>query len=369
MEKYGMMPPVAKGDRCRLTVGVLMVSSVLIALFILMGDVKHSLAQHSLAQHSLAPAGPLLEEVSVPSKVERIRIFLQENPGVENLGCLVAKEQGFFEQEGLPPVELVWDVDYLYDCLFDGRADFRFAWMAEGVMKRASGRKVVAVALMTQGTSACMMLRSDLHPTIDSLDKLKGKKIAIWQYHELTAKTFLASKGIVPHYVVQRAETNFLFDEELVTATFSTDYSFAFLSKYTPYRDNVLLFRFSDYGCDFPENALFCRELFLETHPDICQKVVAAIFKGWGVVVNNPDEALNLLLTAREKVHRPSDRFVLRQQLDIWLPLLAYNQKLEANGQCDQARYERLIQAMIKGNIVKAEQVPRFFDLFRPVLK
>ena len=318
------------------------------------------------AADSTAPA--VYQEAKI---VDRVHLQFREVPNVQDLGCLMAREHRLFEKEGLPTVEFLWDEssNSLVNSLADGHTDFLFSWMAEGVKARANGKKLVAVALIAQKTSACVIVRNDLNPTIKNIKNLNGKRISVWHFNETSPIAFFNSRHIDVQPVVQRASTNALFEKDLVHGAFTTAYSFGLLKKYSNYRDHVVMFKLSEQDCRFPENTLFCRESFLKEHGDIVKRVVTAIYKGWESVVADPDKAVRVLSDFRRSCNLNCDQYVLRQQLDEWLTVLNLTKPLDSNGGCDQARYDALVKAMIEGKLISEKNPPAFGELFQPVFK
>lgn len=299
-----------------------------------------------------------------------IRVMFHNQPSVSFLGSFAAKELGIFDELGLPPVEFIWENDYSrkIDSLMQGNLDIINCWMAEGIHARANGIPIVALALLSQKSTSCFMVRRDLDPTLIDLKSLQGRKIPLWAHYELTPLAFLATQKIKIIPIVQRSETNMLFNEGVVKACFATMYTHVFFSNYLEFRNAIQIFRFSDYGVDFPENTFFCRESFMRNHPDLCRKYILGVFKGWEKIIERPDLGVDILSRYCDRAGILSNQFLLKKQLEIWLSYMDFQKDLQKNGFCTKQRYDKLVEAMVLSGTIEREKSPSFHEFFYPIL-
>ena len=300
-----------------------------------------------------------------------IRVQLHDKPGIQFLGIFVAKELGLFTKGGLPEVEVSWNTHFQHatDFLVDHQAEIATGWMSEGVYARAHGKPVVAITAVSQHSSGCVLVRNDvIGKSKANLSDLNGKKLGIWFCHEVPPKVFMALNNIRPDYIVHHSHSNILFAERAVAGMFSTVYSVSFMTKYTSFRDQVQVFRFSENNYDVPENVIFCSEQFFRDQPEVCRKFIKAMFLGWYKVFENEEEALKIYSKYCRSANVLDDPFIARQQLAAWKTILDLASELEANGQCKKEKYERLVRGLAKSGEVDPKKIPAFEDFFWPVL-
>ncbi|MDO5581392.1 MAG: ABC transporter substrate-binding protein [Planctomycetia bacterium] len=297
--------------------------------------------------------------------------MFHSQPSVSFLGNFAAKELGIFKKLGLPPIKYYWENDssQKIEFLMQGNLDIINCWMAEGIQARSNGVPIVALALLPQKSSSCFMVRRDLDPTLIDLRSLQGRNVPIWAHYELTPLAFLATQKIKINPVVQRAETNMLFNEGVVKSCFTTTYTHAFFCNYLEFRKDVQVFRFSDYGVDFPEQTCFCRESFMRNHPELCRKYILGVYMGWKEVVSNPDRGVEILSKYCEDAGILSNRFLLKKQLEIWLSLLDFKEDLSKNGSCTPERYQKLADALVLSGAIEEKKKPEFKDFFFPIME
>lgn len=320
---------------------------------------------------SVIYAGTPSKKPEKKSAVPRTLIIqFHDLPGVQFAGYLAALKYGFYAQEGLDNVELRWrnDVEDPLKTLENNRSHFATSWMAEGILARSQGNPIVAVALVAQGSSACVMIRRDLFPDIEDISALEDKKVSVWFRYESIGRTFLAKHKIDSSIVVQYRETCQLFSLGFIHAMIATTWNNKPRVNYLLYRDAIRYIPLKEKGCDYPEDTLFCNETFLRKHPDLCRKFVQATFRGWQKVAKDPGNIIELLSNHCAEFGMNSDQFVLREQLDGYLSVFQPPSEPANNGYCNQARFERLVDDMIFGGLIGKEKRPTFRDFFVPVL-
>ncbi len=305
---------------------------------------------------------------SVP---KRIIVQFHDLPGVQFAGYIAALENGFYAEEGLPEVKFLWRNDEVspFSMLANNQAHFATSWMAEGILARSQGIPVVGVALQTQGTSACVMIREDLFRNLDTISSLENKKVSAWFGYDLSGRAFLTKNKVNATVVIQRRETCQLFSLGYIHAMIATTWNNKPRVKYLLYRNTIRYITFKECGFDYPEETLYCNETFLGQHPDLCAKFVKATFRGWHKVLEEPDRIVETLAHQCSKFGVCDDTFVLRQQLDAYMSVFQTDPQTPNNGQCDQNRFDRLTDDLISGRFIEKEKRPAFHDFFVPVLE
>lgn len=309
-------------------------------------------------------------ESSENTRPASIRVLMHDSPGMEFLGILIAHDLGYFEQAGLPPVSLFWNDGSNKEIsqLCSGKMDFVIAWMSEGIEHRMLGHDVTGIALLPQGSSACFLIRTDLFPDIKTPADLAKKKIAVWSCNQSTPAAFLAHQKIKSQLIQQRSNGTMLFSDGLVEATFANTYSYAVVTKYMKFRNNVRVMKFSDFGCNYPENTVFCRDSFLRCQPELCRKFIEAVFQGMRLINTDPQKAMEVLSRYYLEARLFDDHVILLEQLSVWRDVCQLNNEISKIAGCDKKRFEELLTDMAASGLVDRAKIPPFEKFFVPIL-
>ncbi len=211
-------------------------------------------------------------------------------------GFYVAKEKGFYKEEGLdvtikqggPTVSPLREV-------MEGKAEFGIAG-PDVVQYVSRGTPIKAIMTVFQQSPTCLMaLKSS---GIEKPQDFKGKKVGILNdYTYIELKMILAKAGLS------------IRDIRKVRWTF--DLKGFVEGKYDvvpAYRTNepdvvrnmgydVVLFYPEDYGIKFVGDVLFVKKDFLEKNRDLVKRFVRASYRGWVYAINHPDEAIEIILS------------------------------------------------------------------------
>lgn len=304
-------------------------------------------------------------EVASQSEVP-LRVAFYDLPSIPFLGFIVAEKLGYFEQEGIGQVELIWrnELETVFDLLKQGKADFAVSWMSEGIRAAADGFDVVSIARLSQETTEAIYIRRDINPTYHKPRDLDGRKVGIAFRRDSNARAFFRHIGVNPVPVVFRAESGFVFNEGVVDAVIMPQFNVDVYCQYTRFRDQVRSYPVSNFGVVYPEDAVFCTRAFLKQKGDLCQRFMKAVWRGWNEVGKNRGRSVEILAAYSNKGDLPNDLFYLLQELDRWYPFLHFNKDLEKNGDCNQADFEQLRTDMIAAGLVDAQKVPAFKSFF-----
>lgn len=298
-----------------------------------------------------------------------ITVLLDDAPSVDQTGFLVAKELGLYKKAGLEKVEFRWNEgdEDPFRLFSENSIDFAVFWMAEGIVARTRNIPVAAIALLSHGTGACFITRSDLFPNIRDLRSFQTRKILLWGCCTVTPKSFLSKKGIAGQFINQRSNASMLFSTGGTDILFSTLYDTVVMYKYLEFRDSIKMFAFSNYGCTYPETTLFCRDSLLKTDPELCRRFALATYEGWKRTFSNPEEAIRILVRYCKKAGTFQDAYILKEQLQAWQMVMQLRMPLERNGGCPKDRFDILCRDMIEGKLIVASKCPAYDEFFQHI--
>ncbi len=217
-------------------------------------------------------------------------------------GFYVAKEKGFYSQEGLnviikqggPTVSPLRE-------LLEGRAQFAIA--GPDIIQYVS-RRVPVKAIMTifQQSPTCLMTLEK--SGIKSPKDFKGKTVGILNdYTYIELKLILKKFGLSVRDV---RKVRWTFDlQGFVNGNYDV---------VPAYRTNepdvvrnmgyeVRLFYPENYGIHFVGDVLFVKSDFLKNNRDLVKRFVRASYKGWLYAIEHPDEAIQIILNKYNTQH------------------------------------------------------------------
>ena len=145
---------------------------------------------------------------------------------------------------------------------------------------RASGIPVVNICQLIQRSA--LMLITKKSSAIKEPADFENKKISLWGGEfDIQARALFKLYGVQVRTIRQPA-TIMLFlhgGVDVVSAMWYNEYHLLLNAGFNP--DELRLFHFADYGLDFPEDGIYCRQDFFEENPDLCRHFVSASIKGW----------------------------------------------------------------------------------------
>ncbi|WP_332650540.1 ABC transporter substrate-binding protein [Lysinibacillus sp. 54212] len=259
------------------------------------------------------------------AELEKITIMLDWYPNAVHSALYVAKEKGYFEEQGLDvEIQMPADTNDPLKLAATGKVDLAISYQSQVVQSRAEGIPVVSVAAYVRHSLDSIMMKKEAG--IDSPKDLEGKSVG----YPSTIITEAVIKTMVEHdggdfSKVKMTDVGW----DLIPAV-ATDKVDAIGGGYINH-ELVLLnkegyemeaFKLDDYGV--PDNY----ELVIVTGEDTLDKKKAsienfwkAVTKGQEFVKENPEEGLQILL-ANENGDSALDKEVETESLKILLPLM-----------------------------------------------
>jgi NitT/TauT family transport system substrate-binding protein len=278
---------------------------------------------------ALALLGCLLLGAGCPAGAQetglaRVTFLPQWIPQAQFAGYYVAHEKGFYRRRHLD-VEIrrggpAWPTSEL---LAQGRVDFGTMFLATGIEKRAQGSKLVNIAQIVQ-RSALLLVAKKAQGILKPAD-INGKKVGLWgDEFRLQPRAFFHKYHLQVREVPQSTTLNlFLRDGvEVASAMWYNEYHQLLNAGVNP--EELTTFFMADYGMNFPEDGIYCREEMVTRHPERCRAFVAASLEGWRYAFAHPEEALDIVMqyvrAANVATNRAHQQWMLARMRDIIQP-------------------------------------------------
>jgi NitT/TauT family transport system substrate-binding protein len=241
-------------------------------------------------------------------------------------GDIYADAKGYFEKAGLsvnvkegsPEKNAITELELK-------RADFGVASADQVIRALDKGAEIFVVAQLFQINPMQWIYRTD-HPEIKTLQDLKGRRIGITfgGNDETIMKTLLARAGITKEEIsitgVRFDFTPFLKQQVDVWPVYRNSQGVILKAKLAREGESVYFFNPADFGVNFVANSVITSKAMLKNRPDIVEKFINALLKGWETAMDPANEAATLEVI-KQKARINNDE-ILRKQLSATRDLI-----------------------------------------------
>ncbi len=254
----------------------------------------------------------------------RVKFIPQWLPQAQFAGYYVAYEKGFYRERRLDVEILKGGPDWPpSELLAQGRADFGTMMLTTGIARRAQGAKLVNIAQIIQRSA--LMLVAKKSSGITTPEDIQGKKVGLWgEDFQGQPRAFFRKYHLAVQVIPQSATLNLFLrgGVEVASAMWYNEYHLILNAGLN--LDELTTFYLADYGLNFPEDGIYCREDTLEKHPDRCHAFVQATLAGWKYAFAHLEEALDVVMKYVTAAHVATDRvhqkWMLKRMQDIISP-------------------------------------------------
>ena len=287
-------------------------------------------------------------------ELKKVRFMPVWTAQAQFAGFYMAQEKGFYREAGLDVT-----IEHLsanakitaMDYLIAGNVDICTSQLIKGIMTRAKGHDVVDV-LQTSQNSALMCVS---HEPINTLQDFDGMKIGRWKsgFGEL-ADIFCRDHNLNNVQWVYFLHGVNLFVSKAIDATlcysFSEYLDLLFASGRIP-KDRV--YRFSDLGYNYPEDAIFVTGKYYRNNRETVDKFKEASKKGWIYAAQHPDEALEVVMKVAKDNNIMTNVTLQQMMLEEILRLQVNPDSHEADfSHISNDLYNAMIDDLVNGGFI-----------------
>lgn len=267
-------------------------------------------------------------------------------------GYYVAKDKGFYEEEGLDVTILPGGPDIApTQVIAGGGADVTVEWMPAALAAREKGLPLVNIAQPFK--SSGMMLTCWKDAGISSPEDLKNRTLGVWFFgNEFPFMSWMSQLGISTDGKgdngVEVLKQGFNVDPLLqrqadcISTMTYNEYWQVIDAGVSP--EELVTFKYEDQGVATLEDGLYVLEENLSdaAFTDKMQRFVRASMKGWKYAEANPDEAADIVLE-NDATGAQTEEHQKRMMGEI--------AKLTAgsNGALDPADFDRTVGTLLAG--------------------
>lgn len=230
---------------------------------------------------------------------EKITFVLDWAPNTNHVGLYVAKNLGYYAEEGL---EVTFIQPGTTGCSADvstGVGQFGIDFQEQMIYNEQSSVNVTAVAAVIQHNTSGILAKGN----IDSLAALNGKKYASWglQGEEAIVRYFLQEEGADINTVefIPNTVENIVAE---FTNTAGADCLWSYLgwdvTKLNTEGIANTFFRMSDYipALDYYTPVIIANNDYLKDNAEYARKFIKATARGYEYAIANPREAADILM-------------------------------------------------------------------------
>jgi len=232
--------------------------------------------------------------------LEKVQVVLDWTPNTNHTGLYVAKEKGYFEEQGLD-VEIMLPGEAGADQMVaSGSVEFGVSYQESITAARVEGVPIVSIAAIIQhNTSGFASLKEK---NITSPKDFEGKVYGGWGAP--VEKEVISSLMQVDGGDVEKVEFLNIGDADFFTATSRGDIDFAWIyygwtgieAELRKIPINMVYLTDFSEKLDYYTPVLATNEKMIQDHPETVRKFLAAVEKGYQFAIENPDEAAEILI-------------------------------------------------------------------------
>jgi NitT/TauT family transport system substrate-binding protein len=295
-------------------------------------------------------------------QVDKVTLQLKWVTQAQFAGYYAAQEQGYYADEGLELTIRPGGPDIVPEqAVLGGQADIGIDWQDNLLATRDQGGEIVNIGQVFTRSGMTEIMWKDTG--FDSLDDLRGKKVAVWlagNEHKLFAA--LAKNGLDAQtdveIVNQPFDMNLFLNREVDAAAAMTYNELAqVLETENPdtgelYQlEDLNVVKLEDIGIGSLEDGLFARADWLaeEANQDIAKRFLKASFKGWIYCRDNPDDCVQYVLEAGSTLPEGHQRWMMNEiNALIWPAPLGI-------GIMDPAAWQRTVDVVTEFEVVQSQ--------------
>ena len=255
-----------------------------------------------------------------PKESTKINLRLQWIPQTQFAGYIIAKQKGFYQEEGLTVNLNPAGPDLKPQVtVANGSDQIGIGVPNQVIAARTNGVPLVTIAQIFQNSPNRYVLKSQ--NKIDSLQQLKGKKVGLWlggDEAEFTAMLQSANMTLNDVTVVAQEYSVAPFLQDQYVISMVTVYNELNLIQKEGYQgDKLQILSPKDYNSAILGDMIFTTDKFLKENPETVQKFLAASIKGWKYCIDHPQEALDIVMKYNPELNREEQKYMLNACIDL----------------------------------------------------
>ncbi|CAB3395310.1 ABC transporter substrate-binding protein [Kyrpidia spormannii] len=285
----------------------------------------------------------------------KVKLQLKWVPQAQFAGYFVAKEKGFYKDEGLDVEILPGGPDIVPEQqVANGAADIGVDWVASLLAHQEQGLPLVEIAQIYQKSG--LILISKKTSGINSPADLKGKKVGNWMGgNEFELLALFDKYHLDPKKDLQFIKQGFTMDQFLTgqldaaSAMTYNEYNVVLEQGVSPGDLNII--NMNKEGVAMLEDNLFANKNWLSSNKDVAVKFVRASVKGWKYAIDHPDEAVDIVMKSVEQGSTTRDH-QLKMMQEVAKLVLPQGMDPSKIGTIDDQQFKQTADIALKFGVI-----------------
>ncbi|AJY74835.1 ABC transporter substrate-binding protein [Paenibacillus beijingensis] len=304
-----------------------------------------------------------------------IKIQLSWVPQAEFAGFYVAKEKGYYKEEGLDVEVVAGGPDIVPEQqVANGTAQFGVNLVGSLLSHIEQGVPLVQIGQIFQDSSMVLVSKKD--SGIDSPEKFAGKKVGNWMGgNEYEVLALFSKYGFDPLKDVKFTKQGFTMDQfmngdlDVATAMIYNEYHVLLENGYKP--EDLNVFNLDQLGVGMLHDNLFVNKEWLASNEETAVKFVRATLKGWKDAIADQEGAVDIVMKAVEEGSSTRDH-QLTMMKEVAKLVQPEGLSADKIGFTNQERFQLTADIALKFGVIKNQaDVPAAFtnDIVEKALK
>lgn len=294
--------------------------------------------------------------------LQPINFLPQWSPQAQFAGYYVADTKGFFARRGLAVTILQGGAERpAGPHLAAGQVDFTTLFLTEGIALRDQGVPLVNIGQIVQRSALMLVARKA--GGIRTPEDLNGRRVSVWDAFRLQPLAFFRRHQLEMTIIPQGRTLNLFLmgGVDAASAMWYNEYHTIINSGLET--DEISTFLLADYGLNFPEDGIYCREETLQQNPGMVRAFVQACIEGWRYAFDHPDEAIDIVMgsvkAAKLPTNRAHQKWMLARMEDIITP-----SQSTVMGTLPKQNYMFVAQQLLDSGMITT--IPNYKDFHDP---
>lgn len=229
-----------------------------------------------------------------------VKLQLKWVPQAQFAGYFVAKDKGYYEQEGLNVEILPGGPDIVPEQqVAGGSADIGVDWVGSLLTSQEQEMPLIQIAQIFQKSG--LVVVSKKSAGMNTPADLKGKKVGNWMGgNEFELLALFDKYGLDPNKDVSFTKQGFTMDQflggELDAASAMTYNEYQILLESGLKDSDLNVIDMNDEGVAMLEDNLFANKEWLDANKETAAKFVRASLKGWKDAIADPEAAVDSVM-------------------------------------------------------------------------
>ena len=281
-----------------------------------------SSAAASVQAETSAPA----EEATsaAPAELQKVTLQLKWLPQSQFMGYYVAKEKGYYKDEGIDIEILPGGSDIIPEQqVYNGVADIGVTWVSSLLKYQSQGWELTHVAQIFQ--KSALLLVSKASAGINGPADLKGKKVGSWfGGNEYEIFALLEANGIDRDKDLKLVQQDYTMNQilkgEIDAASAMTYNEYGLLLESGLKDTDLKTIDMNDAGVAMLEDCLFVKSDWIAANKDLYVRFLKASIKGWADACADPEAAGKTVFDADQSVSLEHQIYMAKEIAKLVVP-------------------------------------------------